>query len=83
LKNEAPTFIKMDIEGAEPDALEGARHTFEMHHPAAAICVYHASEHLWRVPLLLQAMCPDSKIYLRRYAEECWELVVYAVPLGR
>lgn len=83
LKNEAPTFIKMDIEGAEPDALEGARQTFEVYSPTAAICVYHASDHLWRIPLLLRSMCPDSKIYLRRYAEECWELVVYAVPSQR
>lgn len=83
LKDEAPTFIKMDIEGAEPDALEGARATFAKHQPAAAICVYHATDHLWHVPLLLHEMCPDSKIYLRRYAEECWELVVYAVPPGR
>lgn len=65
----APTFIKMDIEDAEPDALKVAQATFTKHRPIGAICVYHATEHLWEIPLLLHDFCPDSRIYLRRYAE--------------
>jgi FkbM family methyltransferase len=78
-----PSFIKMDIEGAEPDALRGAQATFTEYHPIGAICVYHATDHLWEIPLLLHEFCPDSRIYLRRYAEECWELVCYVVPPER
>lgn len=37
-----PTFIKMDIEGAEMSALKGAKKTIIENHPQLAICVYHS-----------------------------------------
>jgi polyisoprenyl-phosphate glycosyltransferase len=80
---EAPTFIKMDIEGAEPDALEGARSTIRQARPILAVCAYHKCEHLWKIPLLMHDIVPDYKIHLRRYAEECWETVYYAIPPER
>src|SRR6185295_9281459 len=54
LASTAPTFIKMDIEGAEPDTLLGAGQTIANHAPVLAICLYHAQEHLWQIPLLIQ-----------------------------
>jgi hypothetical protein len=48
-----------------------------------AICAYHASDHLWQIPLLIHALNPSYKIFLRRYAEGAWELVYYAVPPDR
>lgn len=83
LENSTPTFIKMDIEGAEPEALDGARALLQRTRPILAICAYHATDHLWRIPLLIHDIHPDYKLVLRRYAEECWELVVYAVPPER
>jgi FkbM family methyltransferase len=77
------TFIKMDIEGAEPDALLGARKIIQKDMPVMAICVYHAQEHLWQIPLLIHSFCEEYKFYLRRYSDECWELVCYAVPMNR
>jgi len=78
-----PTFIKMDIEGAEPDALLGARSIIERDAPVLAICLYHAQEHLWQVPLLIQSLSSQYDFFLRRYADECWELVCYAIPKNR
>ncbi len=79
----APTFIKMDIEGAEPDALEGARETIRKTRPILAICAYHKCQHLWQLPLIIKSILPDYQIRLRRHAEECWEMVYYAIPPER
>jgi FkbM family methyltransferase len=83
LKGEHPTFIKMDLEGAEPDALLGAAKTMARCRPVMAVCAYHKCEHLWTIPKLLKAANPDYGIFLRRYAEDCWETVYYAVPPER
>jgi len=78
-----PTYIKMDIEGAEPDALRGASKTIAKRAPVLAICLYHSLEHLWQIPLLIQSLNNEYKFFLRRYADECWEIVCYAVPVNR
>jgi FkbM family methyltransferase len=83
LKDVKPTFIKMDIEGAEPDALLGARNTIKINMPVIAVCLYHAQEHLWQIPLLIQSISSDYKFFLRRYSDECWESVCYAIPPER
>jgi FkbM family methyltransferase len=75
-----PTFIKMDIEGAEPRALAGARETIRKHAPFLAICVYHELEHLWQIPLAIKAIREDYRIFLRRHGEGHWESVCYALP---
>jgi FkbM family methyltransferase len=82
-ENLAPTIIKMDIEGAEPKALAGARETIRRARPVLAVCAYHYCEHLWTLPVLIRSIAPDYHIALRRYAEECWETVYYAVPPER
>jgi FkbM family methyltransferase len=75
-----PTYIKMDIEGAEPEALAGASELLRRHHPVLAICTYHRSEHLWQIPNLIRSISPRYHLFLRRYAEECWEGVCYGIP---
>lgn len=79
----APTFIKMDIEGAELDALAGAAETIRRHAPVLAVCVYHAQDHLWRVPLAIHEMYPAARLFLRSYRLDGLETVCYAVPPGR
>jgi FkbM family methyltransferase len=78
-----PTFLKMDIEGYELKALAGAREMIAKDAPILAITTYHKVEHLWQIPLLIKSFRPDYKFYLRRYAEDCWETVCYAVPPNR
>ena len=79
----APTYVKMDIEGAEPEALVGATGLLRQHHPVLAVCTYHRSEHLWQIPNLIRSIAPEYNVFLRRYAEECWEGVCYAIPSSR
>jgi len=80
---QCPTFIKMDIEGAEVQAIPGGAGVISRCRPIMAVCAYHRCDHLWIIPKLLKAVLPDFKIFLRRYAEECWETVYYAVPPER
>lgn len=78
-----PTFIKMDIEGGESDALSGARQILGRDKPTLAVCVYHRLEDLWRIPLQIRSFTEGYKFFLRRYSDECWEMVCYAVPIHR
>jgi FkbM family methyltransferase len=83
LANERPTYIKMDIEGAEYQALSGGRHIISKYRPILAICLYHRQEDLWRIPLLIRSMSDSYHLFLRRYSDECWEQVCYAIPKER
>jgi FkbM family methyltransferase len=83
LSDRSPTYIKLDIEGAEPGALAGARRAIREDRPILAVCLYHAQDHLWRVPLSLRDDCQDYRFFLRPHRFECWETVCYAVPLER
>ena len=78
-----PTYIKFDIEGAEHDALLGASATLRSDMPVLAVSAYHKPEDVWDLPLLIRSVCPDYRMYLRRYSDERWETVLYAVPPGR
>ena len=82
-RERSPSLIKMDIEGSEPDALEGARRLIAAHSPVLAICVYHASTHLWKIPLLAANLNPGYRVFLRAHAEDCWDVTCYAVPRNR
>lgn len=81
LAGAAPTFIKMDIEGAELDAIAGARSLLSRHRPACAVCVYHYQDHLWNVPLVLHASLPGHTIWFRAHAAT-FDVVCYASPIG-
>ena len=78
-----PTYIKMDIEGAEPDAIEGCKRILREDRPVLAACVYHAQDHLWTIPLAIHDICPDYQLFIRPHMPECWDTVCYAVPPER
>jgi FkbM family methyltransferase len=79
----SPTYIKMDIEGAEPDALVGVREISKRALPILAVCVYHFQDHLWKIPLQLHALSDSYRLFLRAYMKEGMELVCYAIPRTR
>jgi len=83
LSGTQPTYIKMDIEGAEVDALNGAREIIRQYSPVLAICSYHLQNHLWRIPLLIQSINPNYSFFLRPHLVEGWDLVCYAIPKSR
>lgn len=75
-----PTFIKMDIEGAEVSALRGAQDVLRRCRPILAICIYHRQEHLWEIPEMLGMILKGYSFFLRPHDREGWDLVCYAVP---
>jgi FkbM family methyltransferase len=77
-----PTFIKMDIEGSEVEALSGARLLIGESRPSLAVCVYHKPDHLWRIPLLLSswAALGGYQYYLRAHGFNGFDTVLYAQP---
>lgn len=75
-----PTFIKLDIEGAEPEAMHGMEQTIRRCRPALAICVYHAVDHLWRIPLWIASLGLGYRLSLRKHSESYSETVCYALP---
>jgi FkbM family methyltransferase len=77
------TLIKMDIEGAEYDALLGAKTIIKRDHPVLAICVYHTQSDIWRIPLLIRSIDPTYSLFLRSYDGDGLQTVVYAVPKDR
>lgn len=80
LGDQSVTFIKMDIEGAESEALRGACRIIREQHPKLAISIYHKKEDIWTLPGLILEYYPDYKLYLRHYSFAHYDTVLYAVP---
>ena len=80
LGDETVSFIKMDIEGAEMDALRGAEELIRKQHPKLAICIYHKFSDLWEIPLYIKSLYPDYRLYIRHHTPLYLETVCYAIP---
>ena len=81
LGNRKVSFIKMDIEGSEHEALVGAEKLIRGQTPVLAISIYHRLEDIFSLPKLIIEFCPHYKFFLRHY--NFWEpaeTVLYAIP---
>lgn len=79
LNGEKATFIKMDIEGAELNALKGAEQTILTYRPKLAISMYHKPEDMWEIPAYILSLHSDYRLYLRHYSFSTYETVLYAI----
>ncbi len=76
--NENPTFIKMDIEGAEMAALEGAKKTIQEMKPKLAICIYHRPQDIFEIPFYIRKLNSSYRFKLRKHTRSNYEAVLYA-----
>jgi len=80
-EKEKVTFIKMDIEGAELNALKGAERIIREQKPKLAICIYHKPEDVWEIPSLLLNFVSDYKFYIRHNTYSfLYDTTLYALP---
>lgn len=73
-------FIKMDIEGAEIDALEGAAQTIKNFKPKLAIALYHSMDDFERIPKLIRKIMDGYKFYFSHCTIYGEESMLFAVP---
>lgn len=76
-------FIKLDVEGAEMQALHGARNLILRSRPVLALSLYHCPQDLWELPQALAALCEDYCFHVRQHYFNSFDSVLYAVPRQR
>lgn len=75
-----PTYLKLDVEGAEPMALAGGSRLIETSRPLLAVTCYHTPEHLWELPQTIADWGLGYHLHLRYHAFTGFEIVIYAIP---
>lgn len=76
-------FIKLDVEGAELQALQGARKLIQRSRPVLALSLYHCPQDLWELPLAVAELCEDYRFHVRQHYFNSFDSVLYAVPRHR
>ena len=74
-----PTFIKLDIEGFELNALSGSREIISRYKPKLAVCAYHKEDDLITLPKFIKDLNKDYKLYLRKHSYTYDDLILYAI----
>ena len=76
----AVSFLKLDVEGAEAQALQGARRLIERCRPVLAMSLYHLPADPWELTALVRELCPGYRFHLRQHTCNRFDSVLYAVP---
>ncbi len=80
LSGHAASYIKMDVEGAEDETLRGLKNTLANYKPKLAVSAYHRTADLFTLPLLINSLNSDYKIYLRHHPYiPDWETNIYCI----
>ena len=80
LKDIPVTIIKMDIEGHEKEALQGARKTIQSNRPMLFISAYHKRDDLFTIPRIIKNFLGNYKFFFRIHKPLAIDAVLYAIP---
>ena len=73
------TYLKADVEGAEEQMLKGAVNTLKRDKPKLNIALYHRSEDIFKIPLMIKDIQPEYNIFIRQHPHiPSWDLNLYA-----
>lgn len=75
---ESVSIIKMDIEGAEIDALRGGAELIKRYRPKLILSAYHNVEDLYDIPIFIRNLVPEYKFKLRQKLPAIYDTVLYA-----
>lgn len=73
-------LIKMDIEGAEKEALQGAVETIRKFRPKLHVCAYHHIDDIWQIPDLLNNISSGYNLHFAAHVPYMNEYVYYFEP---
>lgn len=71
-------LIKYDVEGAESEAITGSLRTILNNDTEMIVSLYHKSQDLFSLPLLVHEILPDHKLFLRKHPYvPAWDINLY------
>lgn len=77
---ESVDLIKLDIEGAEDRAIDGAAETIAKHQPDMMVSLYHRTDDIFELTRKIHTLLPEHRLFLRRIpCIPMWDLTLYAV----
>lgn len=71
-------MIKMDIEGSELKALQGAVETLKRFKPKLAVCVYHNGDDISKIPLFIEKLGLNYRLFLKHFSLDLRETILFA-----
>lgn len=76
----AASYIKADVEGADFETLDGMKNTIKNFKPRLNYSAYHRFEDIFRLPLYINSLNPEYKIYLRHHPYiPAWDTNLYCI----
>ncbi len=80
LSGKKATIIKYDVEGSEEQALLGSAETIAAYKPKLIVSLYHRTEDMIKLPLLVHKLNPSYKMYLRHHPYiPAWDTDLYCI----
>lgn len=73
-------LVKLDIEGAERNALWGAAGTIKKYKPILAICAYHLQDDLLVLSDFIKSLNCGYRLFLRHYMLSSGDTILYGIP---